>query len=118
MARSLWKGVALIAIYSIALQSVISGYVHAAHVGFDPIAVICSSDSSGKHHGPLPQHGSDCDTCCLTCGGSSPVVTPQGVTFSVVLLIDLVRPPVLWVEALPSPARHQRQASRAPPMAA
>jgi hypothetical protein len=117
MLQLLRKGVALIAIYSIALQSLLLSYAHVAHVGVDPFAVICASDSSGNHHGPLPQHGSDYDSCCLACGGS-PVVVPEGAAFPLLWFVDLARPSALWVETVPSPAKHQPQASRAPPTSA
>ncbi len=57
MARLLAKSVALIAIYSIALQALLLGYRHAAHVCFDPVAVICAGDGSNEHDRPLSPHG-------------------------------------------------------------
>jgi hypothetical protein len=118
MARPLAKSVALIAIYAIALQALLLGYLHAAQAGFDPVAVICASDGSNEHDRPSAPHGRDCDPCALACKGMSAAVVPPDAKFSVAPLGHLTRPSPFWVEAIPSPARHQPQASRAPPICA
>ena len=69
MARLLAKSVALIAIYAIALQALLLGYLHAAHAGFDPVAAICASDGSNEHDRPSSPHEGDCD-CALACNGN------------------------------------------------
>jgi hypothetical protein len=111
------KIAALIAIYSLALQSLLLTHVRAAHLGIDPVAVICKSNGSGEPQGPLPQRGGDCHSCWLVCDGTSPVTVPEGATLSFALLGNSPQP--AWcVEAPPSPTKHQPHASRAPPFAA
>jgi hypothetical protein len=117
MARLVRKIAALIAIYAIALQSLLLSHVRAAHVDVDPLAVICKSNSSGGPQGPLPPRAGDWHSCCLACDGASPVAVPEGATFSFALPGDLA-PPQWGVEAVPSPTKHQPHASRAPPFAA
>jgi hypothetical protein len=116
MARLLARSVALIAIYSIALQALLLGYLYAAHLGFNPVAVICTGgDGSSKHGRPLSPDGGTCDPCSLACNGlSGGIVSPDAKLF-VVRLDHLGGPSPVWVEAVPLPARHQPQASRAPP---
>lgn len=115
MARLLAKIVALIAIYTIALQALLLGYLHAAHVNLDSVAVICAGDGLNKHDRPLSPHGGDCDPCLLACHGVSPAVIPPSAKFSVAPLGRLARPSFFWVEAILLPTRHKPQASRAPP---
>ena len=118
MARLLAKSVALIAIYAIPLQAVLLGYLHAAQTGFDPVAAICASGGSNKHVRPSSPHGRDCHPCALACNAISAAVVPLESKFSGAPLDHLSRPLSFWVEAIPSPARHQPQASRAPPICA
>jgi hypothetical protein len=115
MARLLAKCVALIAIYAIVLQALLLGYLHAANVGFDSIAVICADGGSNEHDRPLSPHGGDCDRCLLACHGVSPAVIPPTARLAEAPLGRLARPSFFWVELLPLPKRHQPQASRAPP---
>ena len=84
MARLLAKSVALIAIYSIALQALLLGYLHAAHAGFDPATVICAGSTiSSGHDRPSSPPDRHCDRCSLACNGASPAVIPPGAKFSV-----------------------------------
>jgi len=53
MAWLLRKSATLIAVYSIALQALIWGFVPAGHFGLDPFAIICTTDGSGDHQ-PAP----------------------------------------------------------------
>jgi hypothetical protein len=115
MPRLLQTAATLVVACSIALQVPLSGLVLAGHSGFDPFAIICTSDSAGDHNGPLQQHRNDCNTCPVACGGGSPVM-PSGPKLSLVLFAGRVQPSALWIEPLPMPARHQPQASRAPPI--
>ena len=111
------KTATLVVAYSIALQVLLAGFVVGAHASFDPFAVICASDGAGDHHAPPPQNGSGCGACPLACGAGPPAVMPLDAKRSLVLFADEVQLSTVWLEALPSPARHQPQASRAPPIA-
>jgi hypothetical protein len=114
MAWLLRKSAALIAVYSIALQALLWGFLPANHFGFDPFAIICSADSSeGQQHSP-PQHRSGCDACLPACG-SSPAVVPPSVALSPLQFVDRPQHPLLLAEAPSLPSRHQPQKSRAPP---
>jgi Putative DNA-binding domain len=115
MAWLIRKSAALIAVYSIALQALLWGFAPAGHFGFDPFAIICTSDSSGGHDPSLPQHRSDCDACLVACSGS-PALVPAGVAFSLVFLPDGPKRLALLVEAPSLQPRHQPQSSRAPPI--
>jgi hypothetical protein len=117
MQRLLRKAATLVVAYSIALQVLLSGLVVGAHASFDPFAVICASDRAGDHHAPPPQNGSDCGACPLACGAGSPAVMPSDAKLSLAPFADEVQLSVVWLEALLSPAKHQPQASRAPPIA-
>ena len=110
------KTVTLVVAYSIALQVLLAGLVVGTHGSFDPFAAICASDGSGDHHAPPPQNGSDCGACPLACGAGSLAVMPSDAKLSLVLFADEVRLSAVWFEALPFPAKHQPQASRAPPI--
>ena len=110
------KTATLVVTYSIALQVLLAGLVVGAHASFDPFAAICASDGAGDHHAPPPQNGSDCGACPLACGAGSLAVMPSDAKLSLVLFADEVRLSAVWFEALPSPAKHQPQASRAPPI--
>jgi hypothetical protein len=107
------QSAALIAAYSIALQALLSGFVLAAHVTFDPF-VICAVGSSGSGN-PLPQHGSDHDACLTACSSPSPALIPSNVMFSLVFFANRPRRLSAWIEAIVLQPRHQPQASRAPP---
>jgi DUF2946 family protein len=109
------KSAALVAVYSIALQALLSGFVPAGHFGFDPFAVICAADSSGDHNPSVPQHGSDCDACLAAFHGS-PALVPASVAFSPVLFADRPKRLMLLVEARSLQPRHHPQESRAPPI--
>src|SRR6202171_4517646 len=115
MPQLLRKAATLVVAGSIALRVLLSGLVLAGHSGFDPFAIICTSDSAGDPSGPLQQHSTDCNSCPVACGGGSPVV-PSGPKLSLVLFASRVQSSALWIEPLPLPARHQPQASRAPPV--
>jgi hypothetical protein len=115
MAWLIRKSAALIAVYSIALQAMLWGFVPAGHFGFDPFAIICTAGSSGDHAPSLPQRGSDCDACLAACS-SSPALVPASVAFSLVFLPDGPRRLALLVEAPSLQPRHQPHESRAPPI--
>ena len=68
------QSAALVAIYSIALQSLLSGFVLAAHIRFDSFAVICTTRASSGHEPSIPQHGSECIATCLAVCSDSPVL--------------------------------------------
>ena len=114
MAWLIRKSATLIAVYSIALQALLWGFVPAGHFGFDALAIICTADGSGDHDSSLPQHGSDCDACLVACSSASALV-PESMTFSLVLFTDRPKRPRFLVEALSLQPRHQPQESRAPP---
>ena len=110
------KSAALIAVYAIALQALLSGIMPAGHFGFDPFAVICSADGAGGHSPPPPQHRSECEDC-LPSLNSAPAVIPAGISFALVIFSDRSLRPAFVAQA-PSPKpRRQPQASRAPPIA-
>ena len=117
MPRLLRKAATLVVAYSLALQVMLSGLVIGAHASFDPFAVICASDGAGDHHAPPPQNGSDCGACALACCAGSPAVVPSDAKLSLVLFAGEMRSSAVRFEILPSPAKHQLQASRAPPIA-
>jgi hypothetical protein len=73
---------ALVAIYSIALQALLSGFVIAAHVRFDSFAVICTTSASSGHEPSIPQHGSECVATCIAVWSDSPVLPAASVAFS------------------------------------
>jgi hypothetical protein len=119
MACLLARSVAVIAIYSIAVQTLLLGYLHASHLGFDPVAVICTSgDGSNNHDRPFLPHGGSCDPCALACNGTCAGIVPPDAKFSIAPPYRLVGTPTAWVEAVSLPARHRPHASRAPPISA
>jgi hypothetical protein len=118
MARLLARSVALIAIYAIALQALLLGYLQAAHVGLDPVAVICAGDSSDRHDRPLSPHNGDCDRCLLGCHAISPALIPPGSDFFLARLGLLAASSFLWVKAIPPLPRHRPQVPRGPPTSA
>jgi hypothetical protein len=89
MAKLVRQCAVLVAIYSIALQSVLLGFLHASHVSFDPVATICTSDGSGRQHAPSQRPDAAPDSCCFLCRGASPLIVPQGATLSLSSLFDL-----------------------------
>jgi hypothetical protein len=109
------KSATLIAVYSIALQAVILGFVAAGHFGFDPLAIICTADSSGDHQPTPAQHQSDCDACLAACS-SSPALVPANVAFSPILFPATPKRPTFFAESVSLQPRHQPHESRAPPM--
>lgn len=109
------KPATLVVAYSIALQVMLSGLVIGAHASFDPFAVICAGHSD--RHAPSPENGNACGACPLACGGGSLAVMPSDAKLFLVLLADEVRLSAVRFETLPAPAKHQLQASRAPPIA-
>jgi hypothetical protein len=116
MAWLLRKLAALIAVYSIALQALLWGFLPANHFAYDPFAIICSADSSeGQQHSP-PQHRSGCDACLPACG-SSPALVPASVAFSPLQFVDGPKYSPLLAEAPSLLSRHQLQEPRAPPSA-
>jgi hypothetical protein len=115
MAWLLRKSATLIAVYSIALQALIWGFVPVGHFGLDPFAIICTTDGSGDHQPAPAQDRGDCGACLAACG-SSPALVPASASFSVLLLSYAPNRPAHLVEPLSLQPRHQPQASRAPPI--
>jgi hypothetical protein len=114
MAWLLRKSAALLAVYSIALQALLLGFLPAHQFGFDPFAVICSAQSSGDRNPSRPQHASDCEACLPACS-STPALVPARVTFAPVRFADGAKRPASLAEAPSLQRRHQPHASRAPP---
>jgi hypothetical protein len=108
------KSATLIAVYAIALQALIAGFVAAGHPGFDPFAIICTADGSGDHQPAPTQHRSDCDACLAACS-SSPALVPVNVAFSPVLFLATPKRPTFFAEPVSLQPRHQPHESRAPP---
>src|SRR5215831_3099437 len=115
MARLIRKSAALIAAYSIALQAVFWGFVPVGHLAFDPLAIICTADSSGDHQPTPAQHRSDCDACLAACS-SPPVLAPASAVFSSFFFGEESRCPAVSAEPLALQPRHQPHESRAPPI--
>jgi hypothetical protein len=112
------KSVAIVAIYSITLQILLSGFIFARHVGVESFAVICAADHSGAQNSPLPQPANDCDACPIACGGAALALTPPNVIFSFVFFADRSQRMTLWIGVPPLRQNHHPQASRAPPIPA
>ncbi len=110
------KTAALVVAYSIALQVLLAGFLVGAHAGFNSFAVICATSSAENHDAPPQQHRRDCDACALACAGGSPGLIPLGAKLSLVLFAKEVQLSTGRFETLPAPAKHQLQASRAPPI--
>ena len=107
---------ALIAIYGIALQALLSGYLTAAHPSFDPLGVICASGDSGHQAPVLPQHHSEC-VACLAAHGASPAVVPATPAFSPAPVAETPKALQRLIEALLMQSAYRPQKSRAPPIA-
>jgi hypothetical protein len=115
MAWLLRKSATLIAVYAIALQAMLWGFVPAGHFGPDPFAIICTADGSGEHQPTPVQHRNDCDACLAACSGS-PVLVPTIAAFSFVRFSDGLKRPSFLAELLALQPRHQPHESRAPPI--
>jgi hypothetical protein len=115
MAWLFHKSATLIAVYSIAIQALIWGFVPAGHFGFDPFAIICTADNSGDHQPAPAQHRSDCDACLAACS-SSPALVPASAAFLLFFFGDRPKRQPLLAEPLSLQPRHLPQESRAPPM--
>jgi hypothetical protein len=115
MASLLRKSATLIAVYLIALQAILWGFVHAGHVGLDPFAIICTADGSGEHQPTPVQHRSDCNACLAACS-SSPALVPTIAVFSFVGFSDGPKRPSFLAETLLVQPRYQLHESRAPPI--
>jgi hypothetical protein len=115
MAWLLRKSATLIAVYSIALQAMVWGFVPVGHFGSDPFAIICTADSSGDHQPTPTQHRSDCDACLAACS-SSPALVPASAAFSLFFFSVGPKRPTFLVEPLSLQSRHPPHESRAPPI--
>ena len=117
MTRFLRKATALVAVYAIVVQALLLGLALAAHAGFDPSTIICSSqNSSDQEGGGPPDHRDiDCGACILTCGASPAVAATSGtvIFLATSFVSDLF---VSWLLPPPLSAKHQPHASRAPPI--
>jgi hypothetical protein len=116
MAWLLRKSVTLIAVYSIALQTLLWGFAAPGHFGFDPFAFICTGDGSGDHQPAPAQHRSECDACLAACSGS-PALLPADASFAPILFSPMPDRLAVLSPPLPVQPRHQPHASRAPPIA-
>ena len=119
MTRFLRKATALVAVYAIVVQALLLGLALAAHAGFDPSTIICSSqNSSDQEGGGPPDHRDiDCGACILACGASPAVAATSGtVIFIATSFVSDVL--VSWLLPPRSSAKYQPHASRAPPIAA
>jgi len=118
MALLLRKAIGLIAAYAIGMQALLSGVLPMAYGNPDPFSIICMSDNSSDNSGDSrqPQHEDhDCGACILTCGGATGMLTTSSATVLPEEFFGRVRQLTSWFKVLPSPSRHQPQASRAPP---
>jgi hypothetical protein len=111
------KSAAVVAIYSIALQALLSGIVIAAHLRFDASAVICTTGSSGDHDPSVPQHSSDCNALCLAVCSDSPLLPAESVAFSPVPFAKKLHRTRVAMEVPSLQSRHHPHESRAPPIA-
>jgi hypothetical protein len=115
MAWLLRKPATLIAVYSIALQAMLWGFVPAGHFSLDPFAIVCTTDGLGEHQPAPAQHRGDCDACLAACSGS-PALVPTITAFSLLRFSDGAKPPTVLAEPLALQPRHQPHESRAPPI--
>src|SRR5262245_30740731 len=115
MGWSIRNSAPLTAVYAIALQALIAGFVVAGHSGFDPLAIICTADGLGDHQPAPTQHRSDCDACLAACS-SSPALVPVNVAFSPVHFPATPKRLTFFAEPPSLQPRHQPHESRAPPM--
>jgi len=109
------KFAALVAIYSIALQSILLAFVTTTQPGLDPFAIICSGDESGSHSPLLPQHRTDCDACLMACS-NAPALIPSSLSFSAVSFSSEPRHLTFSVAPGFAEQKHKPQESRAPPI--
>lgn len=105
---------ALIAAYAIALQAVLSGFVLAVHVGFDPAAVVCTAAGASDDGAPLQQRERRA-TCLAACTAAPPASLPPGARPAPAGAGHLVAAAFLPVDIFAPSPRHRPQASRAPP---
>jgi hypothetical protein len=85
------------------------GYLHATHLGLDPVVVICrGDDGSSKHDRPSSPHSGTCDPCALACNETCAGIVTPDAKFSITPSDRLVGTPTAWVEAVSLPARHTR----------
>ena len=111
MAWLLRKSATLLAVYSIALQAMLWGFVPPGHFGLDPFAIVCTTDE----HQPTPaQLRGDCDACLAACSGSAALV-PTIAMFSLLSLSDGAKRPTVLAKPLLLQPRYQLHESRAPP---
>jgi hypothetical protein len=115
MARLLRKSATLIAIYAIALQAMLWGFVPAGHFGVDPFAIICIADGSGDHQPAPAEQRSGCDACLAACS-SAPALVPSSTASLLIVFADRPKRLSFVVEAPSLQRRHQPQESRAPPI--
>ena|SRR5262245_38588678 len=115
MAWLLRKSATLIAIYGIALQAMLWGFVPAGHFGVDPFAIICIADGSGDHQPAPAEQRSGCDACLAACS-SAPALVPSSTAFLLIVFADRPKRLSFVVEAPSLQRRHQPQESRAPPI--
>ena len=115
MAWLLRKPATLIAVYSIALQAMLWGFVPAGHFSLDPFAIVCTTDGLGEHQPAPAQHRGDCDACLAACSGS-PALVSASAAFALVFFTDRPARPMFFAEPLALQPRHQPHESRAPPI--
>jgi hypothetical protein len=109
---------ASVAAWAVALQALLSGFVHTVPVAFDPLLPICAAARSSQDSVPPRQHDHDQGACPAACGGGSPVLMTSAVMSSLVIFADRAEPRVQRVQARPTAPRHFPQAARGPPTAA
>jgi hypothetical protein len=109
------KFAALVAVYSIALQSLLLAFATASQQGLDPFTIICSEDQAGSHSPSLPQDRTDCDACLVACN-NAPALTPSSLSFSAVSFSPKPKRLTFSAEAVFVEQKHKPQESRAPPI--
>jgi hypothetical protein len=108
------KFAALVAIYSIVLQSILLAFA-TTQPTLDPFAIICSGDESGSHNPSLPKHRTDCDTCLIACS-NAPALLPSSLSSSAASFSSEPRRLTFTVAAGFAEQKHKPQESRAPPI--
>src|SRR5947207_986995 len=106
------KFAALIAVYSIALQSLLLAFNAASQSSLDPLAIVCSGDESGSHSPSLPRHRTDCDACLVACSNAAALV-PLSLSFSAVRFFPEPKRPTFSAEAAFVEQKHKPQETRA-----